>query len=166
MKENVANGMNFNNILGQIITELGFIMWGLLACIYMGGILLALAAITEFILIPAVGYELALPLSGLIAIFCIFVLAYYFICCIQFPRNDIAYWILGGLWVLFIVSFEYIIQVVLLGRESSELARIFLFDGVVGDGIYVPIILPVVAIPWMLSQLRRNAAKRSRALNR
>ena len=157
---------NINNILGLIITELGFVMWGLLAWAYMAGLFVALAALREIVLIPGIGHDLALPLSGLLSVFIIFSLAYHFMCCIQFPRNNTAFWVLGAIWVFLTVSFEYILQVFLLGRGVSELAKIFLFEGVVGSGIYIPIILPVLAAPWMLSQLRRNAGKRANAIKR
>ncbi len=166
MKENTMGRMNINNLLGLIITELGFVLWGILAWVYMASLFIAIAAVREFILIPTVGEELALPISGLLSVFSIFILAYNFMCCIQFPRNNVAFWVLGTLWVLFTLSFEYVVQVQFVGRDLTALSQMFLFKGVVGNNFYIPIILPVFAAPWMLSRLRRNAGKRERAAKR
>ncbi len=166
MKENIMGRMTVTNFLGLIITELGFVLWGILAWVYMVSLFIAISALREFILIPYIGEELALPISGLLSVFSIFILAYNFMCCIQFPRNNVAFWVLGALWVVFTLSFEYVVQIQFIGRDISALSQMFLFKGVIADNIYLPIILPIFAAPWMLSRLRRNAGKRDRAAKR
>lgn len=114
--------------LGKVITELSFILWGMLAWFILSAIIIGAGAIREVIMIPALGRELAMPLSGLMVVAGAYLMLWHFMCCTMPPRNRIAYVILGLLWATLTYGFEYLLNVGLLGRSASEICQIYCFS--------------------------------------
>ncbi len=108
------------------------------------------AAIREKLLVPAVGESPALPLSGLLLTFFLFVLIYFTLPFLA-GRQQWHYIGVGFFWFLLTLAFELLFGRYGAGKSWQELLEVF---SVARGNLFVLALLTTLAGPWLAARLR------------
>lgn len=108
------------------------------------------AAVREKLLLPAVGYEFALPASGLLLSVMIFLIAF-----ISIPLFSSAgskeFIMVGVVWFALTLSFEFLFGYFVSGESWLEIVKVF--DVRKGNLFLVALLVTLVA-PWLSAKAR------------
>jgi hypothetical protein len=104
----------------------------------------------EKILIPAIGFDLALPISGLILSVLVLLVVLNFV---PFIRVKYArhYFIIGLFWLCLTLVFEFIFGLYILGKSWQQICEIFNIKK--GD-LFSIVLVVILFSPWLTAKLR------------
>ena len=104
----------------------------------------------EKVLVPAIGSSMALPLSGMLLALLVFLVAYMLISSIGSSETK-TYILLGLLWVLLTLSFEFLFGHFVAGKSWHEILQIFNLK----KGDLFTVVLAITGLsPWLAAKLR------------
>lgn len=115
-------------------------------------VILAIAngAFRDGVLVPQLGHDLALPISGLSLAALIFIATY-----MTFPligKNTMSvYYMIGIQWVLMTLAFEFLFGHYVLGKPWSEIVQVF--DLMSGNLLIMVLIVTLLA-PYLVARLK------------
>ncbi len=141
----------------MLSSDMGFVLWGLFAWLYMAALAFANGVAREVVLVPMLGEAMALPLSGVIGLLLFLFLARHFVCCIVPPEHRWPYWVLGVTWALLVAVLEYGMMVGLFGRPVTDFCQVYCLTGLFNGRMVLPLLLLLLAAPALLVKLRRKA---------
>jgi len=108
------------------------------------------AGLREKVLGPVFGSGFALPVSGLLLSIVIFIVS--FVCAPVFrPSESKTYILVGAVWCLLTLSFEFLFGHFVAGRHWQEIVQVFN----VGKGdLFLLVLLATLVSPWLSAKLR------------
>ncbi|MBK5722864.1 hypothetical protein JGH11_18495 [Dysgonomonas sp. Marseille-P4677] len=107
-------------------------------------------ALREMVLVPLLGINYALPLSGILLCLLIFILCYVFIPKIG-KGTTRSYWKIGLLWIILTILFEFGFGLI-MGNTFAELIKAY--DITTGN-LWLLIVLFTGMVSWLTAKLRK-----------
>lgn len=104
----------------------------------------------EKFLVPTIGSSMALPLSGVSLAILVFVVSLIFIPFIGASEPK-AYIVIGLLWVVFTLSFEFIFGHFVAGKSWQEVMQVF---NVKKGDLFVVVLCVTAISPWFAAKVR------------
>jgi len=104
----------------------------------------------EKILVPMIGADLALPLSGLLLAILVFLITLVSIPFINSSKQKI-YILIGIFWVVFTLSFEFLFGHFVVGKPWKEIMQIFNIQN--GD-LFIIVLFITAVSPWISAKIR------------
>lgn len=106
--------------------------------------------IREKVFTPILGAQSSLPLSGITLSLLIFVIAYFLVPFIGRHRAQV-YLLIGLLWVVLTLSFEYSFGFFVLGRSLAEINAVF---NIKEGNLFIVAVLSSAIAPWLVAKVR------------
>ncbi|MBI4463852.1 MAG: hypothetical protein HY647_04020 [Acidobacteria bacterium] len=113
--------------------------------------------VREKLLVPWLGQTGALPLSGVLLSVLIFLLT---LLLLPFLKVSIAfqYWVVGGLWFLLTIAFEFLFGHYVVGESWTKLWEVFnVFEG----NLWLLALLTTACSPYLAARLRGLTDRRA-----
>ena len=104
----------------------------------------------EKILVPAIGSSMALPLSGILLAVLVFLVAFMLVSTIGSSETKV-YILLGLLWVLLTLSFEFLFGHFIVGRSWHEIMQVF---NVMKGDLFIVVLVITGISPWLAAKAR------------
>ena len=106
----------------------------------------------EIILVPNIGHDPALPISGIILSLVIFLITYLF-----FPflgKHDFkTYLLIGFQWVIITILFEFIFGHYVVGKSWSTIFQVF---NIMKGDLFVLVLLASLLSPLLVAKLKKQ----------
>ena len=106
--------------------------------------------IREKALTPLFGTQTSLPLSGITLSLLIIIIAYFLIPSIGKQHSQV-YLLIGLLWVILTLSFEYLFGYFVSGKSLAEINQVFKLKD--GNLFTVAVLISAVA-PWLVAKFK------------
>lgn len=104
----------------------------------------------EKVLVPAIGAGMSLPMSGITLSLLIMLTAYYLIPAIGKNYSQV-FVLIGLLWVVLTLSFEYLFAHYVLGKSWAEINDVFnIMDG----NLFIAALFTAAVAPWLVARVR------------
>ncbi len=107
-------------------------------------------ALREMVLMPHMGIEVALPLSGVFLSISVFLVTFFLIPFIG-KKEGYVYLSIGLLWVVLTLAFEFLFGHYVAGRPWSEIVQVLNIRK--GDLFIVVLIVSAIS-PWLAAKAR------------
>lgn len=104
----------------------------------------------ERVLVPAVGVDLALPLSGVLLAVLVFLVTLLLISFIGSSKQN-TYIYIGLLWVVLTLSFEFLFGHFVVGKPWHEIIQVFNIRK--GD-LFIVVLFITGISPWLAARIR------------
>ncbi|HID82523.1 MAG TPA: hypothetical protein EYH06_06030 [Chromatiales bacterium] len=104
----------------------------------------------ERVLVPAVGADLALPLSGVLLAVLVFLVTLLLISFIGSSKQN-TYIYIGLLWVVLTLSFEFLFGHFVVGKPWHEIIQVFNIRK--GD-LFIVVLFITGISPWLAARIR------------
>lgn len=121
---------------------------GIWMVIVVGAILNGL--IREKIIVPLIGFELALPLSGVLLSVLVLLISYLLIPFLK-SSEAITFVAIGLFWVILTLSFEFLFGYFVIGKSWRELIQVFY---VCTGNLFVLVLAITAGAPWLSAKIR------------
>jgi hypothetical protein len=108
------------------------------------------------VLTPFLGGKWSLPLSGILLAVAIFLVTYAFIPKLKPPRQA-GYWMIGGLWVLLTLAFEFLFGHYVIGESWSSLLEAY---NIRKGNLWSLVVVVIFIAPAASAKLRGLSGKR------
>lgn len=102
------------------------------------------------LLTPLVGGGISLPVSGIVLSIIVLLVAYFTIPFVGVARTEV-YLLIGLLWVVLTLAFEYLFGHYVAGKSWHEINQVF--NLAKGD-LFVIVIVVSAMSPWIVAKLR------------
>ena len=106
--------------------------------------------VREKILTPAIGFDLALPISGLILTILVLLIVWIFVPFINVKKAK-HYFTIGFFWLGLTLAFEFIFGHYILDKSWQEICEIFNIKN--GD-LFSIVLIMMLFSPWLAAKLR------------
>ena len=107
-------------------------------------------SLRDIVLVPWLGMELALPLSGVFLSMLIFLLTLLLIPFVNLSKQKTCLWI-GLMWLVFTLAFEFIFGYFVVGKSWREIQQVFDWrDG----NLFSLVIFVTTFSPWVAAKVR------------
>ena len=104
----------------------------------------------EKVLVPVIGAEMALPLSGILLAVLVFLVAFMLVSSIGSSETKV-YILLGLLWVILTLSFEFLFGHFIAGRSWHEIMQVF---NVKKGDLFIVVLAITGVSPWLAAKAR------------
>jgi ABC-type transport system involved in multi-copper enzyme maturation permease subunit len=104
----------------------------------------------EKVLVPVIGAEMALPLSGILLAVLVFLVAFMLVSSIGSSETKV-YIFLGLLWVILTLSFEFLFGHFIAGRSWHEIMQVF---NVKKGDLFIVVLAITGVSPWLAAKAR------------
>ena len=108
------------------------------------------AAIREKLFAPLLGHQIALPLSGIVFSILTFIITLVLVPFLE-ATASIHYWLVGGMWLLLTIVFEFIFGHYVMRKPWSQLIETY--DVSTGD-LWVLVLLVTAISPFLAAKCR------------
>lgn len=110
-------------------------------------------AIREKLLIPFIGSDISLPLSGITLSALVFIITYVAIPFFGNVKSGV-YLLIGAFWILLTLAFEYLFGHYVMGTPWHEINQVFtLLNG----NLFIIVLIVTALSPWAAARLRGKA---------
>jgi len=107
-------------------------------------------AVREKLLIPLIGSDLSIPLSGITLSMLVFTITYFTIAFFGILKPRV-YILIGLFWIVLTVAFEYLFGHYVMGKPWYEINQVFSLQ----EGNLMIIVLVITAVsPWVAANLK------------
>jgi len=103
----------------------------------------------ENILTPTVGSTISLPLSGVILSLLIFLITYFLISFVG-KNNGKIFLLIGLLWVVLTLAFEYLFGSFILGKSWTEISNVF---NLRAGNLFTLVVFTSAIAPWLAAKM-------------
>jgi hypothetical protein len=104
----------------------------------------------EKVMAPAIGAELSLPLSGITLSLLVLLVAYFLVPVIG-KNNSHVFVLVGLLWVMLTLSFEYLFGHYVLGKSWTEINEVF---DIKAGNLFIAVLFTAAFAPWLVARVR------------
>ncbi|MDX1353134.1 MAG: hypothetical protein R3254_08980 [Thiomicrorhabdus sp.] len=104
----------------------------------------------ESVLVPTIGANLALPLSGILLSILVFIITLAFISFIGSTETKVYIWI-GLFWVLLTLAFEFLFGHYVVGKSWLEIFKVL---NIMKGDLFLLVLLVTVISPWLAAKVR------------
>jgi len=104
----------------------------------------------EKVLVPSIGGELALPVSGIILSALVFSIAFVFVPFIGAIEAR-TYVLVGFWWVVLTLAFEFLFGHFVMGKSWQEIVQVFNIKK--GD-VFIVVLIVTAVSPWLAARIR------------
>ncbi len=104
----------------------------------------------EKVLVPLIGADFSLPLSGVLLIILIFLVALLSVSIIG-PSEQKEYILVGVVWAIFTLSFEFLFGYFVVGKSWQEMLGVF---NIMKGDLFIVILFATAVSPWLAAKTR------------
>ena len=104
----------------------------------------------EKLLTPLLGQQLSLPLSGIVLSILIFIITLLLVPVLR-PSASSQYWLVGGMWVLLTLAFEFIFGHYVIGNPWGKLFEAY---NAAKGNLWILVLITTAISPCLAARLR------------
>ncbi|WP_321324438.1 hypothetical protein [Thiomicrorhabdus sp.] len=104
----------------------------------------------ESVLVPTIGANFALPLSGILLSILVFIITFAFISFFDSTEPKVYIWI-GLFWVLLTLSFEFLFGHYVIGNTWLEILQVF---NIMKGDLFLLVLFVSAVSPWLAAKVR------------
>lgn len=104
----------------------------------------------EHVLLPLVGVELALPLSGVLLSVLVLLVSFMLVSFLDSSKPQVLF-VIGLFWVTLTVSFEFLFGYYVVGKSWLEIIQVF---NPLKGNLFVLVLFVTAISPWLSAKVR------------
>jgi hypothetical protein len=104
----------------------------------------------EKLLTPLLGQQLSLPLSGIVLSILVFIITLLLVPVLR-PSASSQYWLVGGMWLLLTLAFEFIFGHYVVGDSWSNLFEAY---NVAKGNLWILVLITTAISPYLTARIR------------
>lgn len=104
----------------------------------------------ENVLVPSIGAELALPLSGVLLSVLVFLVSFVLVSFLDSSKPQVLF-VIGLFWVTLTVSFEFLFGHYVVGKSWPEIIQVF---NPLKGNLFVLVLFVTAISPWLSAKVR------------